>query len=70
MVELRVVRGALVLGALVAGCATAYSRGEEAFRAGRYQDAAREFEAARTPLTDSPRIRRLGLAQALRRIGD
>jgi tetratricopeptide (TPR) repeat protein len=37
---------ALSLGALLAGCATAYSRGEEAFHAGRYQDAAREFEAA------------------------
>jgi tetratricopeptide (TPR) repeat protein len=31
---------------LVAGCATAYSRGAEAFRAGRYDEAAREFEAA------------------------
>jgi tetratricopeptide (TPR) repeat protein len=37
---------ALVLGALLAGCATAYSRGAEAFHAGRYDEAAREFEAA------------------------
>lgn len=36
----------LVLGVLVAGCATAYSRGADAFRAGRYDEAAREFEAA------------------------
>jgi tetratricopeptide (TPR) repeat protein len=37
---------ALVLAVLVAGCTTAYSRGAEAFRAGRYDEAAREFEAA------------------------
>ena len=48
MVEVRSVCTALVVGALVAGCATAYSRGEEAFEAGRYQEAAREFEAAAT----------------------
>ena len=35
-----------LVGALVAGCATAYSRGTEAFNAGRYDEAAREFEAA------------------------
>jgi tetratricopeptide (TPR) repeat protein len=37
---------ALALVALLAGCATAYSRGAEAFHAGRYDEAAREFEAA------------------------
>jgi Tfp pilus assembly protein PilF len=42
----RFVLAALALGTLLAGCATAYSRGEAAFRAGRYQDASREFEAA------------------------
>jgi len=38
--------GSLALGALLAGCATAYSRGEEAFHTGRYEEAAHEFEAA------------------------
>jgi tetratricopeptide (TPR) repeat protein len=38
--------GILVLGAPLAGCASAYSHGEEAFHAGRYQEAAAEFEAA------------------------
>jgi tetratricopeptide (TPR) repeat protein len=38
--------GVLLLGALLAGCATAYARGSDAFRAGRYGDAAREFETA------------------------
>jgi tetratricopeptide (TPR) repeat protein len=42
----RLALAALALGALLAGCATAYSRGEEALRAGRYAEAAREFEAA------------------------
>ena len=42
----RLALGALVLGVLLAGCATAYSRGAEAFHAGRYDEAAREFEAA------------------------
>jgi tetratricopeptide (TPR) repeat protein len=42
----RLALGALMLGALLAGCATAYSRGAEAFHAGRYDEAAREFEAA------------------------
>jgi cellulose synthase operon protein C len=37
---------ALALGALLAGCATAYSNGEAALRAGRYAEAARELEAA------------------------
>jgi tetratricopeptide (TPR) repeat protein len=45
---MRLVGTALVIGALVAGCASAYSRGQEAFAAGRYEDAAREFEAAAT----------------------
>ena len=38
--------GSVVLGVLLAGCASAYGRGQEAFEAGRYDDAAREFEAA------------------------
>ena len=42
----RLALGALVLGALLGGCATAYSRGEEAFHTGQYDEAAREFEAA------------------------
>lgn len=35
--------GALVLVALLAVCATAYSRGAEALHAGRFADAAREL---------------------------
>ncbi len=42
----RLALASLALGALLAGCATAYSRGEEALHAGRYAEAAREFEAA------------------------
>ncbi len=38
--------GALLLGGFLGGCATAYSRGAEAFQAGRYDEAAREFERA------------------------
>ncbi|HSF02028.1 MAG TPA: tetratricopeptide repeat protein [Solirubrobacterales bacterium] len=37
---------ALALGTLLTGCATAYSRGQEALREGRYEAAAHEFEAA------------------------
>jgi tetratricopeptide (TPR) repeat protein len=60
---------ALVLGALVAGCATAYSRGAEAFSAGRYDEAAREFEAAAEAGTK--RLEALtGLGIARYKIGD
>jgi Tfp pilus assembly protein PilF len=37
---------ALGLVVMLAGCATAYARGQEALHAGRYADAARELEAA------------------------
>jgi tetratricopeptide (TPR) repeat protein len=42
----RRVAWALLVGVLLAGCATAFSRGEVAFRAGHYAEAVREFEAA------------------------
>jgi tetratricopeptide (TPR) repeat protein len=60
---------AVVLGMLVAGCATAYSRGAEAFRAGRYDEAGREFEAAAEAGTK--RLEALtGLGIARYKIGD
>jgi Tfp pilus assembly protein PilF len=36
----------LALAVLLAGCASAYERGQEAFHGGRYAEAAREFEEA------------------------
>jgi tetratricopeptide (TPR) repeat protein len=60
---------ALALGPLLTGCATAYSRGEEAFRAGRYQQAAREFETAAT--RDGRRLDALtGLGISRYKLGD
>jgi len=38
--------GLLALSAILTGCASAYARGGQAYRAGRYTDATREFEIA------------------------
>jgi tetratricopeptide (TPR) repeat protein len=65
------VLGALGLGALLTGCATAYSRGAEAFHAGRYADAAREFGVAAETGTSIRRLDALsGLGISRYKLGD
>jgi tetratricopeptide (TPR) repeat protein len=60
----RRVAAPLLVGIPLAGCATAFSRGETAFRAGRYAEAAREFEAAVAEDTRSHRAATaLGIAR-------